>query len=138
MGKVNHHVLIRLTIFFILVTTFLSWGWHISNSSSTETAEILTNIYLQGNYIEAIIWFVFAFGFVIVAQQNSGKIKKHSYLAAINFLLFGISDIVEIQTRAWWSPWWLFFWKSGCILTMVWLLYSHLSIQRNSGKIEKQ
>lgn len=131
MRKVNRYVLIRLTIFFILVTTFLGWGWHISNSSSTEVAEILTNIYRQGNYIEAIIWFIFALGFLIVAGQNSSKITKQHYLASINFFLFGISDIVEVQTGAWWHPWWLFLWKSGCIFMMLWLLFIHLSTQQN-------
>lgn len=131
MGKVNRYVIIRITIFLTLVTTFLIWGWHISNSSSTEVAEILTNIYRQGNYIEAIIWLIFALSFLIVAQKNSGKIRKERYLTSINFLLFGISDIVEVQTRAWWSPWWLFLWKSGCILIMVWLLYIHLSSQQS-------
>lgn len=132
MRKVNRYVLIRLTIFFILVTTFLGWGWHISNSSSTEAAEILTNIYRQGNYVEAIIWFIFALSFLIVAQQNSGKIRKQRYLVSINFALFGISDIVEVQTGAWWQPWWLFLWKSGCVFIMVWLLFIYLVNKVNS------
>jgi hypothetical protein len=131
MGKVNRYVLIRLTIFLTLITTFLGWGWHISHSSSAEVAEILTNIYRQGNYIEAIIWFIFALGFLIVAWQNSNKISKQRFFASINFFLFGISDIVEVQTGAWWHPWWLLLWKSGCVFIMLWLLFIHLSTQQN-------
>jgi hypothetical protein len=32
---------------------------------------------------------------------------------------FGFSDVVEIQTGAWWRPWWLLVWKGACLLAML-------------------
>jgi hypothetical protein len=30
--------------------------------------------------------------------------------------VFGISDLIESETGAWWEPWWLFVMKSLCVL----------------------
>jgi hypothetical protein len=32
---------------------------------------------------------------------------------------FGLSDLVESQTGAWWTPWWLFAWKALCVLGLL-------------------
>jgi hypothetical protein len=41
-------------------------------------------------------------------------------------LFFGGSDIVEVQSGAWWSPWWLFVWKASCVLSMAILFMVYL------------
>ena len=48
--------------------------------------------------------------------------------AAATLTLFGLSDIVEIQTGAWWQPWWLLVWKGACIsglVLLLWIWYSN-------------
>jgi hypothetical protein len=117
---------IRLTILFLILITLGIWaGIILSNSNPeeiTEKAKLLEAIYQKGNYIEAGIWGIFAMGFTQAAIKNTGKIRIHRIIAAVTFLLFGLSDIVEVQTGAWWQPGWLFLWKSLCVISMISLL----------------
>ena len=122
---------IRLSILSITLAIFGIWGWNMStNPSSLAQAEnqarLLQAIYTNGNYLEAIIWQLFAVGFTILAAKTTKKVRQHRLIAAVTFCLFGLSDIVEIQTGAWWHPWWLFLWKSSCVLSMVGLLVVYL------------
>ncbi len=97
----------------------------LSNSDPEQVAnkaKILEAIYRNGNYIEAGIWGIFAVGFGRVALKNYGRVRTQRLIAAVIFFLFGLSDIVEIQTGAWWHPWWLLIWKSLCVVSMVGLL----------------
>jgi hypothetical protein len=55
-----------------------------------------------------------------------GKTRIHRVITTLVFFLFGLSDIVEVQTGAWWSPWWLFVWKVSCGLSMIILLWLYL------------
>ncbi|MGB3514061.1 MAG: hypothetical protein WBA93_33620 [Microcoleaceae cyanobacterium] len=94
-----------------------------------EHYQILETIYTTGNYIEAVIWFIFAGAFAVSAVKNSNLVRLHRIIATFTFLLFGLSDIVEVKTRAWWHPWWLFMWKTLCVLSMFGLLIFHLKIR---------
>ena len=122
---------IRLTIIFILLGLGGAYSWQILlNPASLEQAEaqakLLEQIYVNGNYLEALIWFCFAIGFALNAGKTSGKTRINRLITTLNFLLFGGSDIVEVQTGAWWSPWWLFVWKASCVLSMVILFWVYL------------
>ena len=125
----NKTSLIRLTILFLLLIILGVWaGLILSNSNPEELrekAEILEAIYKNGNYIEAVIWGIFAIGFTQTAIKKTGKIRIHRMIAAVTFFLFGLSDIIEVQTGAWWQPWWLFIWKSLCVASMIILLISY-------------
>lgn len=46
------------------------------------------------------------------------------------FLAFGISDLVEEGTGAWWRPLWLLLLKSGCIAVFGHGLWEHLRLRR--------
>jgi hypothetical protein len=122
---------IRLTIIFILLGIGGAYSWQIMlNPASLEQAEaqakLLEQIYVNGNYLEALIWFLFAIGFAVNAGKTSGKTRINRLITTLIFLLFGGSDIVEVQTGAWWSPWWLFVWKASCVLSMVILFWVYL------------
>ena len=122
---------IRLTIIFILLGIGGAYSWQIMlNPASLEQAEaqakLLEQIYVNGNYLEALIWFLFAIGFAINAGKTSGKTRINRLITTLIFLLFGGSDIVEVQTGAWWSPWWLFVWKASCVLSMAILFCVYL------------
>ena len=59
------------------------------------------------NFLEAILWLTVAAGFALVFYRQ----RRDSDLmlaAGLLFFAFGISDFVEIQTGAWYRPWWLF------------------------------
>jgi type IV secretory pathway VirB2 component (pilin) len=122
---------IRLTIIFIFLGLGGAYSWQIMlNPASLEQAEaqakLLEQIYVNGNYIEAFVWFCFAIGFGVNAGKTSGRTRINRLITTLIFLLFGGSDIVEVQTGAWWSPWWLFVWKASCILSMVILFWVYL------------
>ncbi len=50
---------------------------------------------------------------------------------ALALVLFSISDLVELETGAWWSPWWLAVWKLGCggwialLSVRLWSVHKH-------------
>ena len=126
----NKNVIIRLFILLIfLAGIFIALWLMMQNSSPSEQAKILETVYKKGNYIEAGIWLIFSGAFAISAIKNSGLIRLHRIVATFTFLLFGLSDIVEVQTGAWWHPWWLFFWKSLCVLSMFCLLIFFVKIE---------
>ena len=122
---------IRLTIIFVFLGLGGAYSWQIMlNPASLEQAEgqakLFEQIYVNGNYLEALIWFLFAIGFAVNAGKTSGKTRINRLITTLIFLLFGGSDIVEVQTGAWWSPWWLFVWKVSCVLSMAILLWVYL------------
>ena len=122
---------IRLTIIFIFLGLGGAYSWEILlNPASLEQAEVqaklLEQIYVNGNYLEAFLWFCFAIGFAVNAGKTSGRTRINRLITTLIFLLFGGSDIVEVQTGAWWSPWWLFVWKASCVLSMVILFWVYL------------
>ncbi|MGB7440769.1 MAG: hypothetical protein WA919_06845 [Coleofasciculaceae cyanobacterium] len=119
-------VIIRLSLLFLILAGLGFWIRQLISASSveqlSEQANILEAIYIRGNYLEAVIWIIFAVGFAVAGFSQPGLIRRQRVLAAVTFLLFGLSDIVEVQTGAWWHPWWLFLWKSSCVISMVVLL----------------
>lgn len=127
----NKTIIIRLSIFLFILTGLFAGGWLIiQNSSPSQQAKILETVYIQGNYIEAVIWFIFAGAFAVSAIKNNRLIRLHRIIATLTFLLFGLSDIIEVKTGAWWHPWWLFVWKSLCVLSMLCLLILHLKMRK--------
>jgi hypothetical protein len=72
-----------------------------------------------GNYVEAGVWGVIALVFTGYALRGRGMVRTRCWQAAVAFLAFGLSDVVEVQTGAWWKPWWLLVWKGACILGML-------------------
>jgi len=102
------------------------------------------------NLFEASLWFVVAIVLVVAWKKaatreahidsitpdsprfNSGTQTSRSRIrqwpllaAAFVFLAFGLSDLVETQTGAWWKPWWLFVWKALCVHAMLALFFLH-------------
>lgn len=77
------------------------------------------------NLGEAILWFCVSVGFVFrafamaVAPENKSRPRMLLLAVALIFLAFGASDLVEIQTGAWWHPWWLLVWKGSCIAGLI-------------------
>ncbi|MEG3901445.1 hypothetical protein QUB19_06410 [Microcoleus sp. B4-C5] len=130
---------IRLTILLIFLGIGGAYLWHLmSNTASLEQAEaqskLLDKINVNGNYIEALLWFCFAIGFALNANKTSGITRINRLITTLIFFLFGGSDIVEVQTGAWWNPCWLFVWKVSCVLFMVSLFWVYLRDRALSSK----
>jgi len=90
------------------------------------TLLIADGFFQIGNYVEAAVWMLVAGAFAVFALKRHGSMRWRCALACAVFLLFGLSDVVEVRTGAWWRPWWLFCWKAICVLTMIGLLLEHL------------
>ena len=92
-----------------------------------------TDGFLQtGNYAEAALWIALAVVFGVCAIKRGGLTRRRCATAVPVFFLFGMSDVVEVHTGAWWRPWWLFVWKALCIVSMLWLLWDYLRARRRS------
>ncbi|MBN1765482.1 MAG: hypothetical protein JW860_09520 [Sedimentisphaerales bacterium] len=75
-----------------------------------------SNMSMEGyfNLGESILWFIFGLVGWIVAI----RFLEYRLLAAVTgvlFIFFGLSDLMEIKTGAWFHPWWLLLWKATCI-----------------------
>lgn len=68
------------------------------------------------NACEAIVWFILAGVFYFFNVFNLKQGQKQNRVMSALLIFFGISDIIEIYTGAWWRPWWLFLWKAVCLL----------------------
>ena len=77
-----------------------------------------------GNLVEAFLWL--AVGAVFLFALIRPGHRRAKILAAVNFAVFGISDLVEMRTGAWWRPWWLLAWKATCVAVMI-LQFVHYS-----------
>ena len=80
------------------------------------------NLFSGGNNAEAVLWMAIGVAFAVNAIRRRGSARVKCLLAAGIFVVFGGSDLVEVQTGAWWRPWWLLAWKAVCVIAMF-LLY---------------
>ena len=67
-----------------------------------------------------VVWWI-GCGFVVCAKSLRAEPphRGRGLLSALTLVLFGLSDVVELQTGAWWRPWWLAVWKGLCIAILV-------------------
>jgi hypothetical protein len=77
------------------------------------------------NALEFGLWLILATALTWRASSARHDSRKAPFLiAAAAFAAFGVSDLVEIQTGAWYRPWWLLVWKVSCILVLI-MCYIH-------------
>lgn len=70
------------------------------------------------NLAEGILWIVIA----VVLMFRSFRPSPHQMLLRVSsgaFFLFGISDFIEISTRAWYQPPSLLVLKAFCVITLI-------------------
>ena len=71
------------------------------------------------NYTEAAVWVGMAVWCAVRGVRlRSGRMG----VLAAALVMFGLSDIVEVKTGAWYRPWWLLVWKGVCLVTIVAML----------------
>ena len=70
------------------------------------------------NQGEAVLWFLIA---ITLLVRPIPKLAQTSWrwLLPMCFVVFGVSDVIETETGAWWHPWWLFVMKALCVLGFV-------------------
>jgi len=89
-------------------------------------------MFVLSNRIEAALWLVIALAMTVAAARGA-RIRFDCTIAAVAFALFGISDLVEAKTGAWWRPWWLLAWKAACVFAFLWLLKRRYFTHRTPG-----
>ena len=83
------------------------------------------------NYIESVLWFIIAIG-LLVHSLKLGKSDASFKICLISsgaFVAFGVSDIIEAQTGAWWRPFSLLVLKAICVVTFVLCFFKYKKLQ---------
>ncbi|MEM8874297.1 MAG: hypothetical protein AAGD32_08550 [Planctomycetota bacterium] len=70
--------------------------------------------FVRLNLAEAGLWFAVAL--IVVWRWRLWGV------AAV-LIAFGVSDIVETRTGAWYRPWWLLAWKTLCVVSVIALVW---------------
>jgi hypothetical protein len=71
------------------------------------------------NLAEAGLWFVISLVLAARAAFGAGNARFTLSLLAGAFFVFGVSDLIEARTGAWWDPLWLLAMKACCLLTFL-------------------
>ena len=71
-----------------------------------------------GNLVEAGFWMISGVVVALGLWVQARRMTSFGWLSGALCVLFGVSDLVEARTGAWWRPWWLFFWKAVCLSGM--------------------
>ena len=93
----------------------------------------ITDEFRYLNLLEAALWLGIAVtATAIAARSGPGRVRSRCLVLAVTLLAFGLSDVVETRTGAWWRPWWLFAWKAVCVCVFLALLAEHYRIRFNA------
>src|SRR3954471_10931337 len=92
--------------------------------------------FVLSNRIEAGLWIGIGTVLGVASAYLRGTERTDAIVAALTFAIFGVSDIVEARTGAWWTPWWLLVWKGVCLAVFLGLLVRYVKRrgQRPSGR----
>ena len=93
---------------------------------------VITREFVYLNSIEAGMWIALGLGAAVQALRFRGPVRRDLVVLAIDLIAFGISDIIETRTGAWWRPWWLLAWKAACVFAFLWLLKRHVTRRRGA------
>ncbi|MEI7480270.1 MAG: hypothetical protein WCJ59_01460 [bacterium] len=89
------------------------------------------------NLCESIFWFCFSILSLVGLKKYKIMPAKFWYFLAIDFLIFGISDIVEaFYPVSFFSPVgeWLFIWKTLCVIGFVLAIGWYLKVRGFNSK----
>lgn len=97
------------------------------------------------NLFEAALWFAISAVFFFRGMVRSGAnppvartMRREMLLLAAAFAAFGVSDVIESRTGAWWEPWWLLALKTVCVLVFLrafWRYRAGLRVRRKAGEV---
>ena len=87
----------------------------------------------NGNLIEAGLWFVVTMVLLTQGLRARGPLRRVLAFLTVAFFVFGISDLIEARTGAWWRPFWLLLMKSGCVGTFMYGFREYYRIKKRPG-----
>jgi hypothetical protein len=71
------------------------------------------------NGCEAAFWLVLAIVIVVRYRKSTGRLRRLSWITAVLLAGFAVSDVIEMQTGAWWRPVGLPILKGTCLSGLV-------------------
>jgi hypothetical protein len=86
------------------------------------TPALLANLdpfFVWANRGECVLWLTLAAVLLMKSRRTAPWAKPYARLSAVVLAAFGLSDVVESYTGAWWKPWWLLAWKAACIAAVL-------------------
>jgi hypothetical protein len=72
------------------------------------------------NGCEAALWLSLAVFVTARYHRAPVGLWRVARVMGVLFVLFGVSDVIEIQTGAWWRPPGLLILKGGCLIGLAW------------------
>jgi hypothetical protein len=75
-------------------------------------------IHVWFNIAEAAVWVVIGAALVIWSRTFAARQRRVGLVAGVTFIAFAATDVVEVQTGAWYRPWWLFVGKAACLVVL--------------------
>lgn len=94
------------------------------------------------NQCEAALWFLVAAAFAFTAARQwlrRAPVPLYHRSCIVAFALFGVSDVIESHTGAWWTPWWLLVLKTLCVVVFFFCFKAYrktLKARCETGKTE--
>ena len=82
------------------------------------------------NLLEVVLWSLFALAFAWNAGRAKGAFRWLFVTFSMAFAVFGLSDVIESRTGAWWRPWWLLALKAACIIVFLWGAWKYRVVKR--------
>ena len=82
------------------------------------------------NSLEAVLWISIGVVVFVKAGTARPRHRRLGLISAVWFVLFGISDVIEVFTGAWWHPWWLLAWKATCLVALVSCGITHIGYRQ--------
>ncbi len=83
------------------------------------------------NYFEAVLWISFGCALFAVTVRSALEQRRILYITAAILVVFGISDLIEVHTGAWWQPLWLLLMKASCIFSFILCLIYYIRNKRH-------
>ncbi len=94
----------------------------------------MNDLETNGNLIEAGLWLAVSLTLGIQAARASGRLRRIFGILAAAFLAFGISDLIESRTGAWWRPVWLLILKATCVAVIIHGFHTYYRLRKEGRK----
>ena len=82
------------------------------------------------NAFEALLWMGIAVTLFLCVRRMERERRRVGRVAAFGFVLFGVTDVIEIYTGNWAEPLGLLLLNAFCILLLLSCLYRYAQIRK--------
>jgi hypothetical protein len=81
------------------------------------------------NLGEGILWIAIGTALLIGGAITRAN-RPLKTASGLSFILFGVSDFIEMQTGSWWKPAWLLRFKALCVISLATCWWVHVLSKR--------